>query len=449
MDSASTLSLTGHTLSSLAKALAEGATTSSALVETSLEVIAADPRAFAAVDVEGARAAARQNDSIRAGGGAPSAYAGIPVSVKDLFDVAGQVTAAGSVILASASPAPRDAEIIGRLRAAGLIIIGRTQMSEFAFTGLGLNPHAPQPPNPHDRARVPGGSSGGAAVSVALGQVVGAIGSDTGGSVRVPAAFCGLVGFKPTQRRISRAGVFPLSVSLDSIGPIARSVDDCRILDALMADAPLPAAPPMDIKSLRLGVPNQYFLENLAPEVATAWAESLRVLSKAGARIERFDFPELDRIPRINAAGTITNAEAFALHRRLGLLAQRDRYDPNVLSRIDVGVGMSAADYLDLLEARATLRTDADRRTLSYDAILAPTAPILPPRIDAVSDAAAFARENFLALRNASVVNLLDRCAISLPMAWETAPCGLMMIGETLGDARLFAAAGAVEAALA
>jgi len=442
------MSLTGHTLSSLAKALADGATTSAALVEASLEAIAADTRAFTAVDVDGARAVAQLNDKMRAGGDAPSAYAGIPISVKDLFDVSGQVTAAGSVILASALPAARDAAIVARLRAAGLIIIGRTQMSEFAFTGLGLNPHAPQPPNPFDPARVPGGSSGGAAVSVALGQVVGAIGSDTGGSVRVPAAFCGLVGFKPTQRRISRAGVFPLSVSLDSIGPIARSVDDCLILDALMADAPLAPAPPMDIKSIRLGAPNHYFLESLAPEVATAWADSLKVLSKAGARIEHFDFPELDRIPRINAAGAITNAEAFALHRRLGLLTQRERYDPNVLSRIDVGGGMSAADYLDLLEARATLRTDADRRTLSYDAILAPTAPILPPRIDAVSDAAAFARENFLALRNASVVNLLDRCAISLPVPCKTAPCGLMMIGESLGDARLLAAAGAVEAAL-
>jgi len=448
MESASTMSPTGQTLSSLAKALAEGATTSGALVEATLQAIAADPRAFTAVDVDGARAAAQLTDRLRAGGVPPSAYAGIPVSVKDLFDVAGEITAAGSLILASAAPAARDAEVIARLRAAGLIIIGRTQMSEFAFTGLGLNPHGPQPPNPHDRARVPGGSSGGAAVSVALGQVVGAIGSDTGGSVRVPAAFCGLVGFKPTQRRLSRAGVFPLSASLDSIGPIARNVDDCGILDGLMADERLPPAPPTDIKSLRLGVPNHYFLEGLTSEVAQAWTDSLKVLSKAGARIEYFDFPELDRIPRINAAGTITNAEAFALHRRLGLLTQRDRYDPNVLSRIDVGAGMSAADYLDLLEARAALRTDADRRTSFYDAILAPTAPILPPRIESVSDAGAFARANGLALRNASVVNLLDRCAISLPMACETAPCGLMMIGETLGDARLLAAAGAVESVL-
>jgi aspartyl-tRNA(Asn)/glutamyl-tRNA(Gln) amidotransferase subunit A len=433
----------------LAKALAEGATTSGALVEASLQAIRADPRAFTGVDAEGARAAAQLSDRARAGGKAPSAYAGIPISVKDLFDVAGQVTAAGSLILASGPPATQDAHIVGLLRAAGLIIIGRTQMSEFAFTGLGLNPHQAQPPNPQDTARVPGGSSGGAAVSVALGQVLGAIGSDTGGSVRVPAAFCGLVGFKPTQRRISRTGVFPLSASLDSIGPIAWNVEDCTILDALMADEPVIPAPADDIRSLRLGVPNNYFLENLAPEVSRAWRDSLERLSKAGARIEHFDFPELDRIPQINAAGTITNAEAFALHRRLGLLNQRDKYDPNVLARIDVGAGMSAADYLDLLEARAALRIDVDRRTSAYDAILAPTAPILPPRIEAVRDAAAFARDNGLALRNASVVNLLDRCAISLPMACATAPCGLMMIGETLGDARLLAAAMSVESALA
>jgi aspartyl-tRNA(Asn)/glutamyl-tRNA(Gln) amidotransferase subunit A len=418
------------------------------LVEASLDAISLDARAFTTVDAAGARAAAQQSDRRRAGGHAPCAYAGIPISVKDLFDVAGQVTAAGSNILAGQSPAGKDAEIVARLRAAGLIIIGRTQMSEFAFTGLGLNPHCPQPPNPRDPARVPGGSSGGAAVSVALGQVVGAIGSDTGGSVRVPAAFCGVVGFKPTQRRISRAGVFPLATSLDSIGPLAWNVEDCGILDALMADEPLPRAGAADIGSLRLGVPNHYFLESLAPEVARAWTDSLKRLSKAGARIEPFDFPELDRIPKLHAGGTITNAEAFALHRRFGLLSRRAEYDPNVLARIDVGAGMSAADYIDLLEARAALISDADRRTSPYDAILAPTAPILAPRMDAVSEPGAFARDNGLALRNASVINLLDRCAISLPMACDTAPCGLMVIGETLGDARLVALAAAVETAL-
>jgi aspartyl-tRNA(Asn)/glutamyl-tRNA(Gln) amidotransferase subunit A len=439
----------GHTFSSLAKALAEGETSSVALVEASLDAITADSRAFTAVDAAGARAAAAFSDAARARGQAVSPYAGIPISVKDLFDVAGQVTWAGSAVLASAPPAETDADVVARLRAAGLVIIGRTQMSEFAFTGLGLNPHGPQPPNPWDRTRAPGGSSGGAAVSVAMGHVVGAIGTDTGGSVRVPAAFCGLVGFKPTQRRISRAGVFPLSTSLDSIGPIARNVEDCLILDSLMADAPGARARDVEITSLRLGVPNNYFLDTLTPEVAGAWADSLRRLSKAGARIEHFDFPELDRIPRINAAGTIANAEAFALHRRLGLLDQRDRYDPNVLARIDVGGGMSAADYIDLLEARAALMADADQRTAPYDAILAPTVPILPPHIDAVRDPGDFARANGLALRNASVVNLLDRCAISLPMLCDAAPCGLMMIGETLGDARLLSAAAAVEAVLA
>jgi aspartyl-tRNA(Asn)/glutamyl-tRNA(Gln) amidotransferase subunit A len=419
------------------------------LVEASLEAIAADPRAFTAVDAAGARAAARLSDRARAEGSAPSNYAGIPISVKDLFDIAGQVTAAGSAILANACPASQDAEVVKRLRAAGLIIIGRTQMSEFAFTGLGLNPHSLQPPNPKDAQRVPGGSSGGAAVSVALGQVVGAIGSDTGGSVRVPAAFCGLVGFKPTQNRISRAGVFPLSASLDSIGPIAWNVEDCQILDTLMADEPPVRSPPANIQSLRLGVPTQYFLEGVAPEIAEVWTESLERLARAGARVEPFGFPELDRIAMINARGTITNAEAFALHRRLGLLSQRERYDPNVLARIDVGGDMSAADYIDLLGARAALIAESNCRTASYDAILAPTAPILPPRMDAVSSAASFARDNALALRNASVVNLLDRCAISLPMACATAPCGLMMIGETRGDARLLAAARVVEAVLA
>ena len=195
-----------------------------------LEAIDRDGRAFTLVTAESARATADAWDSLRARGVAAPPFAGVPVSVKDLFDVAGQTTGAGSLTLQNAAPAADDAPVIARLRAAGLVIIGRTQMSEFAFTGLGLNPHRPQPPNPRDASRVPGGSSGGAAASVALGQAAAAVGTDTGGSVRIPAAFCGLVGFKPTQRRITRRGAFPLSFSLDFIGPIGE-------FDGLLQDA--------------------------------------------------------------------------------------------------------------------------------------------------------------------------------------------------------------------
>ncbi len=438
----------GMDLADGAAALAAGETSSLRLVEAALTAIAADPRAFTLVDETSARAEAQAADRLRADNRAPSPFAGIPVSVKDLFDIAGQTTAAGSTILASGPAASADAPVVARMRAAGLVLIGRTQMSEFAFTGLGLNPHSPQPPNPRDPTRAPGGSSGGAAVSVALGQCAVGLGTDTGGSVRVPAAFCGLVGFKPTQRRITRQGAFPLSTSLDSIGPIANSVADCRILDAIIADAPPAQTPAVGVAGLCLGAPRGYLLDGMDREVASAWERSLAALAAAGAFIEDFDFPELAGIPAMNARGSITNAEAFALHRRLGLLARRDAYDPNVLTRIEVGGGLSAADYLDLLAARADLTGAAHSRCAPFDAVIAPTAPILPPRIDEVAEPAAFARLNGLALRNSSVINLLDGCAVSVPMPSDTAPAGLMLIGRTGEDAELLAVAEAVERVL-
>jgi aspartyl-tRNA(Asn)/glutamyl-tRNA(Gln) amidotransferase subunit A len=436
------MKLTGSTLARLAAALAAGRTSSAALVDEALEAIAADPRPFTLVDAGGARAAARAADRARGEGRAASPLAGIPLSVKDLFDVVGQPTPAGSAILADAPPAASDAPVVARLRAAGLIVIGRTQMSEFAFTGLGLNPHMPQPVNPLDPARVPGGSSGGAAVSVALGQAAGALGTDTGGSVRIPAAFCGLAGFKPTQRRVTRAGAFPLSTTLDSIGPIARSAACCAALDAIIADVPPGPRAPVDLAGLRLGAPETYFTADMEPAVAVAFDRALGRLAEAGARVETFALPRLGRIPAMNARGSISNAESFALHRRLGLLAHRDRYDPNVLARIELARAMPAADYLDLLTERAELIAETDRAVAGYDALLAPTSPILAPRFADVADPAAFARLNGLVLRNPMVVNILDRCAISLPMA---PGAGLMVVGEAMDDARLLAIAQAIE----
>jgi aspartyl-tRNA(Asn)/glutamyl-tRNA(Gln) amidotransferase subunit A len=440
------MTLVGKTLAELARALAAGETTARTLTESALAAIAADPRAFTRLDPARARAAGDAADAARAAGRPASAFTGVPVSVKDLFDIEGEATPAGSVVLADAAPAGADAPAVARLKAAGLVVIGATQMSEFAFTGLGLNPHYPQPPNPRDPARVPGGSSGGAAVSVALGQAAGAIGTDTGGSVRIPAAFCGLVGFKPTQRRVTRQGAFPLSTTLDSIGPIANSVACCAALDGLIADAPLAAAPPVRLAELSLGVPADYLLADLEPAVAEAFDNALAALSRAGARVETFAFPELERIAAMSARGSIASVECYAHHRRLGLLAKRELYDPNVITRIEVAGAMSAADYLDLLAARETLIGEANRRCQRFDVLLAPTCAVFAPRIDEVADPAAFARLNQLVLRNPAVVNMLDRCAVSLPMACAgPVPAGLMLIGATLDDARLLAVAGAAE----
>ncbi|HEY1926941.1 MAG TPA: amidase [Caulobacteraceae bacterium] len=442
------MTLKGRTLAGLASDLARGATTSRELTEAALEAIQADPRPFTRVWSEPARAAADASDRLRAQGIVASPFAGVPISVKDLFDVAGEATPAGSRILATGPAAQADAPTIARLRAAGFVLVGRTQMSEFAFTGVGLNPHYPQPVNPCDSERAPGGSSGGAAVSVALGQAAGAIGTDTGGSVRIPAAFCGLVGFKPTQRRVTREGAFPLSGALDSIGPIANSTACCRVLDAALADAPSPYAPPIRVAGLRLATPRQYFFDGLESPVAEAFERALAALSSAGARIETVDIPELDSIPAMNRRGSISNAEAFAFHRRKGLLEHRSQYDPNVLVRVEVGAAMGAADYCDLLEARIRMIEAAAARMAPYDFLLAPTAPILAPRLDALADPAEFARLNGLALRNTSAVNFIDGCAISLPIGGGGLPVGLMVMAGPMKDADLLAAAEAIEEVL-
>lgn len=443
------MSLTGRTIESLAADLAAGKTTSRALTEAALESIAREGSAFTLVAGERARVEADASDRLRKAGVVASPLAGVPVSVKDLFDVAGEVTTAGTDVLRDAAPAVRDAPVVARLRAAGAVILGRTHMSEFAFTGLGVNPHYPTCPNPLDGARVPGGSSSGAGASVARGQAAMGLGTDTGGSIRIPAAFCGIVGFKPTQERVTREGGFPLSQTLDSFGPLANSVACCALVDALIADAPIAKHPPLGIAGLRLGVPTDFVLDGVDEVVGRAFERTLARLSAAGARVERVSIPALKRMPEITARGTIANAEAFAIHTRLGLLKKRERYDQIVLSRIDVGGKMTAQDYLDLLHARAALIADVAPISARYDALVLPTCPTVPPRFDEVADAASFGRLNALTLRNSSVFNYLDRCGLSLPMhAAGELPSGLMVVGERMSDARLLAVGAAIEAVL-
>jgi len=440
--------LKGRTISALAGDLSSGNTTSRKLTEAVLEAIAIDGSAFTWVAAERARAEADHSDRLRAMGVVSSRLAGIPVSVKDLFDVAGETTAAGSSILRDA-PAVADAPPVARLRAAGAVIVGRTHMSEFAFHGIGSNPHFPRCANPRDEARVPGGSSSGAAVSVVRGQATMGLGTDTGGSTRVPAAFCGIVGYKPTQRRITREGAFPLSETLDSIGPLANSVACCAEVDRIIADAPTPLHPPLPLSGLRFAVPNDLVLDDLDATVAPAFERTLSRLSAGGAHIAHIDMPPFSTMPQVYGRGTIANAEAFRFHTVAKLLEKREAYDPNVLLRIEIGGRMSAADYIDLLHARAAAIHDVDRMAAPYDALLFPTAAIVAPRFDDVADGHAFTQANSLALRNAMTVNFVDRCALSVPMhSDDELPTGLMIVGPTMGDARLFAVGEAVEAAL-
>jgi len=444
-----------RTLEQAANALAEGSTTSRALVEECLARIADSAgegaRAFIKIDPGWALALADAMDALRRVGRAPGRYAGIPVALKDLFDVAGQPTPAGSRVLADAPPAAAHAPVVARMLGAGFVPVGRTNMTEFAFSGLGINPHYGTPLSPWDRAarRIPGGSSSGTAVAVADGMTVAGLGTDTGGSCRIPAAFCGVVGYKPTARRVPIAGVLPLAPSLDSVGPLAPSVACCAVIDAVLAgDTPVPPEP-ASLSGLRLAVPQNLVLDGLDATVATAFARTLSVLERAGARLIHTRFPQFEEIQMVNAKGGFAASEAYAWHR--ALLAEKGAgYDPRIRVRIARGERMSAADYLDVVAARARLVAQFDARTEEYDCVVMPTVPIVPPRVADLDDEAEYNRINMLILRNTALGNFLDRCAISLPCdRVGEAPVGLMLMGETLGDARLFRIAAGVEAALA
>ncbi|WP_421995352.1 amidase [Reyranella sp.] len=436
------------TIQLLAADLAAGRTTSRALTEQALARIE-DPagegkRVFVRTYRAAALAAADASDALRKAGIVPSPLAGLPVSIKNLCDVAGETTLAGSRALDDAAPATADAPVVARLRAAGAVIVGSTNMSEFAFSGVGFNPHYGTPGNPADRSRVPGGSSSGAAVSVADGMAVAALGTDTGGSVRIPAAVCGLTGFKPTARRVPIDGVVPLSTSLDSIGPLANSIECCAIVDAVFAGEPIavPAAAPLS--GLRLAVPMHFVMSDLDPVVAAAFERALKALAGVGVKVDRIDLPELDELPAINAKGGFAASEAYAWHRTL--IARRGKdYDPFVHPRIMRGKEMDAADYIELLQARADLCRRVSAVTANYDAVAMPTCAIVAPTLDEVSTPEGFTRKNLLLLRNTTVGNFLDRCAISLPChAAGELPVGFMLMGETMADKRLLAIARSV-----
>ena len=445
-----------HTIAEAASALAKGAETAEGLVGAAL-ARAIDPSgegraAFVSLQADSARAAARAMDLLRAAGRAPSPWAGIPITIKDLYDQAGVVTRGGSVALSDAAPAAATAPSVARLEQAGFVVLGRTNMTEFAFSGLGVNPHYGTPRSPWDRAtgRLPGGSSSGAAVATADGMGFAGLGSDTGGSCRIPAALCGIVGWKPTARRVPLAGTLPLSATLDSLGPLARSVACCALLDSIMAgEAPWTPGPARPVRGLRLAILEGYVAEGWDPTVTAAFEAALARLSAAGVQLDRLRVPELDDIPAVNGTGGFAASEAWTWHRDL-LARKQDAYDPRILARIRRGERMSAADYIALTEARAKLIAAIAPRTAPYDAVVMPTSPLVPPPIAAVEPEADYNRINLQLLRNTSLANFLDRCSISLPCHRPgEAPVGFMLMGETMGDRRLFEVAAAVETALA
>lgn len=443
-----------QTMAAAAADLAAGRTTARRLVEDALARIA-EPggegaRAFIRVHAESARKMANAMDLLREAGRAPGPYAGIPVAIKDLCDIAGEPSPAGSTVLADAPPARQHAPVLQRMLAAGLVPVGRTNMTEFAFSGLGINPHYGTPASPWDRAarRIPGGSSSGTAVAVADGMAIAGLGTDTGGSCRVPAAYCGVTGYKPTARRVPLEGIVPLAPSLDSVGPLAPSVACCAAVDAIMAGEPLPRPRPADVSRLHLAVPTTRVLEELDDIVGATFARACARLADAGAKLSRIPFPAFTQAAEANKVG-LARFEAAAWHRSL-LERIGDRYDPRVRARLEEGGQMLATDYIALLDRRREIIAEADEAMAPYDALLLPTCPIVPPPIASLDDVAEYTRVNLLSLRNTTLGNFLDCCAISMPChrAGE-APVGLMLMGRAMEDAKLFRTAAGVEAAIA
>ncbi|MFK7800199.1 MAG: amidase [Anaerolineae bacterium] len=440
-----------HTIKKLKTALDQQKTTARAVVEEMITKME-DPagqgdKVYLTSYADKARTQAEAVDAARKNGLHLPPYAGIPISIKDLFDVAGEVTTAGSHVLDDANPAAADATIVARLRRAGFILMGKVNMTEFAYSGMGINPHYGTPLSNYDRAsgRIPGGSSSGGAVSVADQMAVGTIGTDTGGSCRIPAAFNGIVGFKPTASRVPKAGVIPLSTTLDSVGPLTSSVSCAAILDDVLAGGHGADVSAFPVSGLRLGVLQSVVLENLDKTVSTTYQQTLNRLASMGVELIDLKIDELAKIPASNPKGAIVAAEAFAWHRPW--LESRDAfYDSFVKGRLMGGKQISAADYIDMIGMREEIIAQVRPQTAVFDAVIMPAVAIVPPTLDSLIDPDHAGKVNGLILRNTSIGNYLDRTAISIPCSPAgEAPVGLMLMGENGSDRRLLAIAKGIE----
>ncbi|MDX8449972.1 amidase [Mesorhizobium captivum] len=411
---------------------------------------AADERVYTRLYAEAARAAATAADDRRKAGVSLGPLDGTILSIKDLFDVAGEPTRAGSLMLADAQPAARDAAIVRRLRQAGAVILGKTNMTEFAFTAIGDNLHYGTPGNAADASLIPGGSSSGAGVAVGEGSSDISIGSDTGGSVRIPASLNGVVGFKPTARRVSLAGAFPLSATLDSIGPLARSVADCAATDAITAGEEPTVFQPISLVGLRIGVPRGVLFGETQPEVLDAFDRSVRGMGQAGAHVVDLSIDDL--IAEMRAAtkrASIASMEGAEVHADWLAAGVSVPVDPHVTGPLSRALTVPASAYIRTIRRRRELVAAMEERLQAVDVLALPTVPMVAPSIAAMADDEALRdRTEGLLLRNTQVANQFDLCAISLPMPGAKLPVGLMLVGRHGHDRRLLAIAAAVEALL-
>jgi aspartyl-tRNA(Asn)/glutamyl-tRNA(Gln) amidotransferase subunit A len=441
-----------ETITQLASRMAGGLTSREAVVSKALETALSKDAAhvFTRLYIESALASARHADAQAKAGAQLPVLAGLPVSIKDLYDVAGEPTLAGSTVYRNNAPALADAPTVTRIRAAGAAIIGRTNMTEFAFSGVGINPHHGTPRNPADQqiARIPGGSSSGAAVSVALGLAVAGLGSDTGGSIRIPAALCGLVGFKGTQARIPRNGMTELSRSLDTACAMTRSVSDCILVDGILAGQPLRTRP-RGIEGMRLAVPQTVVLDDLDATVARAFARAIERLSAAGARIVEVPLLEIAEISKINAPGGFSAVEGYAAH-HAALALDRAGFDPRVAARMSLGESVSAQQYISMQDRRAEWITRMETKLMDFDAMLCPTVPIVAPEMaPLIASDETFFKVNALLLRNPFVINFMDGCAFSIPCHDSgELPVGLMCASRRGEDEALAGVALAIERCL-
>ncbi|CDZ63429.1 Amidase [Neorhizobium galegae bv. orientalis] len=375
---------------------------------------------------------------------------GIPIAWKDLFDIEGLPTTAGSKVLKKADPAAKDAAIVDLLKQAGMVAVGRTNMSEFAFSGIGINPHYGTPHNPHgkDAPRIPGGSSSGSGVAVAAGLVPVAMGTDTGGSIRIPAGFNGIVGYKATRGRYAMNGVYPLATSLDSLGPLCRSVQDAVWVDAAMRGLAVPQTPRQPARPLDIVIPTNIVLDGAEPGVVAAFEAAIERLAKAGARITRLAFPTFDELPKLMVKyGPMVTAEAFALHREKLSGPDAEEMDHRVVARTRLGEKTSLSDYIAIVENRA--RMIAETEALIGDRFVAmpSVAHVAPPIAPLERDDELFFATNGKTLRNTGFGNFLDWCGVSIPCGSGDAgmPVGFLLSANANCDETLLQAAMAHE----
>jgi aspartyl-tRNA(Asn)/glutamyl-tRNA(Gln) amidotransferase subunit A len=408
-------------------------------------------RVFTQLYPSSALAEAAAADRRRLAGSVRSPIDGLIVAVKDLFDINGHTTWAGSRLLRDWPRAAADAVAVSGLRNAGAVIIGKTNMTEFAYSGLGLNPHFGTPANPHDRGglrRIPGGSSSGAAVAVADAMAEIALGTDTGGSIRIPAALCGLVGWKPTAHRISLAGVWPLAPSFDSVGVIARSVQHCAMTDSVLTGS---AADAVQIPAgrLRLGRLRGYLESELEPAVSRAYENALVRLTNTGIEIVDVEVPDLERVPREHPGVIMTTYEAFQTHSAL-LPQFRDLYDPRVRARLELGRAISAEQYAAARAVRMQLQHVVTQALQGFDAWVLPTVTKVAPTFQMLESDEGYVTSNRALLRNTSLINFLDGCAITLPCQTRgEVPVGLSIASLGVRDAAVLAIARRLEAIVA